>query len=76
MIVPYFSQVRRLLGAEIWLILAGGIAYTVGAIVYAVRKPNPYPRVFGYHEVFHALTIIGASLHFAAIVQIVRSAPG
>ena len=76
MIVPYLTQVRRLLGAEIWLILAGGVAYTVGAIIYAVRKPNPYPRVFGYHEVFHALTIIGAFLHFAAIVQIVRSAPG
>lgn len=76
MIVPYFSQVRRLLGPELWLILAGGIAYTAGAVIYAVRKPNPSPRVFGYHEVFHALTIIGAFLHFAAIVQIVRSVPG
>ena len=72
MIAPYFSEVRRLLGAEIWLILAGGIAYTVGAVIYAVRKPNPFPRIFGYHEVFHALTIVGATLHFAAIVQIVR----
>ena len=76
MIVPYFSQVRRLLGPELWLILAGGIAYTAGAVIYAVQRPNPSPRVFGYHEVFHALTIIGAFLHVAAIVQIVRAGPG
>jgi len=73
MIVPYFGQVRRLLGPEIWLIVAGGIAYTAGAVIYAVKRPNPWPRVFGYHEVFHALTIVGALLHFAAIVEIVRS---
>jgi len=73
-LVPYFNEVRRLLGAAVWLILAGGIAYTVGAIVYAIRKPNPWPRVFGYHEIFHALTLVGALLHFAVIVQIVRGA--
>lgn len=73
-IVPYFAQLRRLLGEEIWVILAGGLAYTAGAIVYAIRKPNPFPRVFGYHEVFHALTLIGALLHFGVIVSIVRAA--
>ena len=72
MIVPYFAQVRQLLGAYVWLILAGGIVYTVGAIVYAIKRPDPWPRVFGYHEVFHALTLVGALLHFAAIVKIVR----
>jgi hemolysin III len=76
MIVPYFGQVRRLLGPEVWLIVAGGIAYTAGAVIYAVKRPNPWPRVFGYHEVFHALTIVGALLHFAAIVEIVRALPG
>jgi hemolysin III len=73
-ITPYIGQVRRLLGGSLWLILAGGIAYTAGAVIYAVRKPDPWPRVFGYHEVFHALTVIGALLHFTVIVQIVRSA--
>jgi hemolysin III len=73
-IAPYYQQVRSLLGDEVWLIIAGGIVYTIGAITYAVKKPNPFPRVFGYHEVFHALTIVGAILHFAAIVQIVRVA--
>lgn len=73
-IVPYFTEIRRLLGVQIWLILAGGVAYTAGAIVYALRKPDPWPRVFGYHEVFHALTLVGALLHFTAIVAIVRHA--
>ena len=72
MIAPYFDQVRQFLGPYVWLILAGGIVYTVGAIVYALKRPDPWPRVFGYHEVFHALTLVGALLHFAAIVKIVR----
>lgn len=73
-IAPYVGEVRRLLGPYMWVILAGGIAYTVGAIVYATKKPNPRPAVFGYHEVFHALTLVGAALHFVAVVHVVRSA--
>ncbi|MFL6244685.1 MAG: hemolysin III family protein [Thermoanaerobaculia bacterium] len=73
-ITPYFGEVHRLLGMAVWLILAGGIAYTAGAIIYALRRPNPWPRTFGYHEVFHALTLVGALLHFAVIVQMVRTA--
>jgi hemolysin III len=49
------------------LVAAGGLLYTVGAVVYATQRPNPSPRVFGYHEVFHALVIIAAATHFAAI---------
>jgi hemolysin III len=71
-ITPYIGQVRRMMGDELWLIIAGGVAYTVGAIVYAVRRPNPWPKWFGYHEVFHALTLVGAFLHFAVIVKLVR----
>jgi hemolysin III len=49
------------------LVAAGGLLYTVGAVVYATQRPNPSPRVFGYHEVFHALVILAAAAHFAAI---------
>ena len=49
------------------LVAAGGLLYTVGAVVYATQRPNPNPRVFGYHEVFHALVILAAAAHFSAI---------
>ncbi len=49
------------------LVAAGGLLYTAGAVVYATQRPNPNPRVFGYHEVFHALVIAAAAAHFTAI---------
>ncbi len=49
------------------LVAAGGLLYTIGAVVYATQRPNPNPRVFGYHEVFHLLVIAAAAAHFAAI---------
>jgi hemolysin III len=45
----------------------GGVFYTAGAVVYARGRPDPWPRVFGYHEIFHALVIAAAALHFAVI---------
>ena len=53
--------------------LAGGIAYTLGAIIYGLERPNPLPKVFGYHEVFHSLVVLAAALHFAAIYDVVVS---
>jgi hemolysin III len=53
------------------LVLGGGVAYTVGAVVYALRKPDPWPRVFGFHEVFHAFTLVGVGTHLAAIGLII-----
>ena len=49
------------------LIIAGGVAYSLGAVVYGAKRPRLSPRVFGYHELFHALTLVGAGLHFAAL---------
>jgi hemolysin III len=55
------------------LLAAGGLAYTAGAVVYAWRRPDPLPRVFGYHEVFHALTVLALICQYVAIaVFIVR----
>jgi len=45
----------------------GGLAYTAGAIIYARRRPNPMPMVFGYHELFHALTIAAVACQYVAI---------
>ncbi len=66
--VAVFGELPAAIG---WLGFAGlalgGLLYTVGAIVYATERPNPFPRVFGYHEIFHALVIAAAGLHYAVI---------
>jgi hemolysin III len=49
------------------LLLAGGGLYTLGAVAYAIQSPNPFPTVFGYHEVFHLLTVVAAICHFSAL---------
>jgi hemolysin III len=49
------------------LVALGGVLYTAGAIVYARRRPDPVPQVFGFHEIFHAFTIVAAGLHYAVI---------
>lgn len=49
------------------LIIAGGLVYTAGAIVYARKRPDPWPRWFGFHEIFHACTVVAALCHFTAI---------
>jgi hemolysin III len=61
-------SLHRATGAGVMaLILLGAVAYTVGAAVYALRRPDPFPKVFGYHEVFHLLVVAAAVLHFAAV---------
>jgi hemolysin III len=49
------------------LVLGGGLLYTIGAVVYALKRPDPWPVTFGYHEIFHLFTIGGAGCHLAAI---------
>lgn len=53
------------------LVIGGGLAYTGGAVVYALKRPNPWPAVFGFHEVFHLCTVVGAGLHYAAMSLVV-----
>jgi len=49
------------------LFLLGGVLYSAGATIYAVRRPNPWPSVFGFHEIFHTLVIAAALVHFVAM---------
>jgi hemolysin III len=49
------------------LVLVGGALYTAGAVVYALRRPDPLPAVFGYHELFHALVVAGVACHYASV---------
>ena len=53
------------------LVVLGGVAYTVGAVIHAARRPDPFPEVFGYHEVFHALVLVAVVSHFVAIAGFV-----
>ena len=55
------------IGAILTLVL-GGVLYTLGALAYAFKRPNPWPRVFGYHEVFHLCTIAANAVFFAFMV--------
>lgn len=73
MIAPNIGMMRSAYGGEVLgLLLAGGILYSIGAVVYAAKRPKLWPTHFGYHEVFHALTVIAAALHFKAVLDIVR----
>lgn len=53
--------------AVVTLIIIGGALYTLGAVVYALKRPNPSPRWFGFHEIFHALTVAAFVVHYIAV---------
>lgn len=57
--------------AVVILIASGGLCYILGAIVYALRKPDPWPKVFGFHEIFHLGTIAGYACHMVAIYMVI-----
>jgi hemolysin III len=68
------TLVRHVSRVELVLLVAGGLLYTGGALVLARRRPNPWPRVFGYHEVWHSFVILAAACHYAAIYLVVGGA--
>ncbi|NEG55708.1 PAQR family membrane homeostasis protein TrhA [Bifidobacterium platyrrhinorum] len=57
--------------AVVILLCAGGACYILGAIVYALRRPDPWPRVFGFHEIFHCGTVAGYACHMVAIYMVI-----
>jgi hemolysin III len=62
-----FSELLKVPVIGLLLLLAGGLFYTAGAVVYARRRPDPWPAVFGYHEIFHAFVIAAAACQYASI---------
>jgi hemolysin III len=64
---------RALSGDEIGLLLLGGVVYTVGGVVLGTRRPNPSPRWFGYHEVWHAMVVLACACHYLTILSVVRA---
>lgn len=65
--VAAISQLLKLPWPGLMLLLLGGLAYSLGAVVYALRRPDPFPSVLGYHEVFHLLTLVAVGCQYAAI---------
>jgi hemolysin III len=65
------ALLHRLSFTQLALIVAGGVIYTIGAIVLGSKRPNPFPRVFGYHEVWHVMVVAAAAAHFVAIQSFV-----
>jgi len=63
------SLLRTLGGGTFALALAGGLVYSVGAMVFAGRRPDPVPAVFGYHEVFHALVLVAGVCFYVAVAR-------
>ncbi|WP_298459496.1 hemolysin III family protein [uncultured Cellulomonas sp.] len=64
----FLPQFSRSGGTDVVaLVVAGGVAYIAGAVVYGTKRPNPSPRWFGFHEVFHLLTVVGFGCHWAAV---------
>ena len=69
---PYFGEMNEnFTSRELNFLIAGGVAYSVGAIFYALKRPKLWPTTFGYHELFHLCTLIGAALHFCAIYTLI-----
>jgi hemolysin III len=66
------AVIQSLTTPQLVLLFAGGVLYTVGAISLRMQRPNPRPLVFGYHEVWHVLTVAAASCHFALVAMLVR----
>jgi hemolysin III len=57
------------------LILIGGLCYTVGAVIYGLKRPNPFPGRFGFHEIFHSLTLLAFLCHWVAIFLVATAPP-
>jgi hemolysin III len=71
--VAVMPQIYRGGGAAcLWLIISGGVAYTLGAFFLGLKRPRLWPRTFGHHELFHAFTLVGAGCHFAAVYVALR----
>jgi hemolysin III len=66
--VPLWNRAGAL---GVGLVAGGGLAYTIGAIVHAARRPDPWPDVFGYHEIFHVFVIVAATMQYCAIAFLV-----
>lgn len=70
LVVAYLPAARAAFDPTTFaLLISGGVWFTLGAVIYALRRPDPWPAVFGFHEVFHVFIIIGCACHFVAVAR-------
>jgi hemolysin III len=73
--ILYLPALRQgMTSIQFGLLLSAGLIYSIGALAYVLKRPEPIPGVFGHHEVFHLFTIIAAGVHFACVASLVRNA--
>jgi len=70
-LIPINHLAASMPSQALWLLFLGGVSYTVGALIYAVKRPNPFPGMFGFHEIFHVFVVAGAAFHYALVVGVV-----
>ncbi|MHA1720241.1 MAG: PAQR family membrane homeostasis protein TrhA, partial [Promethearchaeota archaeon] len=63
-VIPLYQLIQVMPFNSLLLLFAGGVSYTIGALIYKFKKPNPLPKKFGFHEIFHIWILIGAILHY------------
>jgi hemolysin III len=73
--VLYIVDLFNANAAMMVLVIVGGLAYTAGAVVYALKKPNPVPGVFGFHEIFHTLTVVAFLCHWTGVLLVALDPP-
>ncbi|MCJ7579848.1 MAG: hemolysin III family protein [Candidatus Aminicenantes bacterium] len=66
-LIPIRVLLRTIPTLSIILLVSGGVSYSIGALIYAIKKPNPKPGYFGFHEIFHIFVLLGAVLHFLVV---------
>ena len=66
-LIPMRILWRTIPSLSLILLVAGGVSYSLGALIYALKKPNPKPGFFGFHEIFHIFVLLGAVLHFIVV---------
>ena len=75
-VAPVVERVAAVGPLCIGVLVASGLVYSAGAVVYALRRPDPVPHVFGYHEVFHALVVVAGALLFTHVVLVIGATVG
>jgi hemolysin III len=72
-IVAFYPLIQSIpFGGVVWFVM-GGMFYSIGAIIYALKRPNPYPGIFGFHEIWHLFVMAGSFCHFWAMLKYVLS---